>query len=32
MVDDRHLVPAGDQRVDEVGADEPRAAGDEGAH
>ena len=32
VVDDPHLVAAREQRVDEVGADEAGAAGDESAH
>jgi hypothetical protein len=32
VVDDRHVVPAGQQGVDEMGADEPGPAGDERAH
>jgi hypothetical protein len=32
VVERRHVVAAGEQRVDEMGADEPGAAGDEDAH
>ena len=32
VVDDRHLVAAIEERVDEVGADEAGAAGDQGTH
>ncbi len=31
VVEDPHLLPAGEQRVDEMGADEAGAAGDEDA-
>ncbi len=32
QVEDPHLVPVGEQALDEVGADEAGAAGDENAH
>jgi hypothetical protein len=32
VVDDRHLVAAREQRVDQVGADEAGAAGDQSPH